>query len=63
MDALEDGKSAANLVSIDFANAFNRMDHEQCLIALAELGATEQSTDWTAAFLFNRTMSVKIRNV
>ena len=36
--ALEDGKSAAKLVSIDFAKAFNRMDHTECLLALACLG-------------------------
>ena len=60
MDALDDGESAANLVSIDFEKAFNRMDHTQCLIALSDLGASEEAIDWTAAFLYRRTMSVKI---
>ena len=58
--ALEDGDTAANLVSIDFEKAFNRMDHLKCLEALTDLGASEESVDWTAAFLYGRKMSVKI---
>ena len=55
MDISDD--SAANLVSRDFQKAFNRMGHRQCLFALADLGASEQSMDWVAAFLFGRTKS------
>ena len=60
MIALEDGNTAANLVSIDFEKAFNRMDHVKCLEALSDMGASDESLDWTAAFLFGRKMSVKI---
>ena len=60
MSSLE-GNCAASLVSIDFEKAFNRMNHLECLKALRSLGATERSVNWTAAFLHDRTMSVKIR--
>ena len=61
MDCLEDKNGAANLVSIDFEKAFNRMDHGECLEALEALGASEEVVKWTAAFLYDRKMSVKIR--
>ena len=52
MCALEDG-NAANLISVDFEKAFNRMDHLQCLYALNDLGAS---------FLSGRLISVKVRD-
>ena len=58
--ALETPGAAVNLVSIDFEKAFNRMDHVKCLEAITDLGATELTVDWIAAFLFGRTMSVKV---
>ena len=61
MEALEGGDTAANLVSIDFEKAFNRMDHLQCLHALSNMGASIEAVGWTAAFLHNRTMAVRIR--
>ena len=48
-------------MSIDFEKAFNRMDHGKCLEALGKLGASEEVVKWTASFLYNRKMSVKIR--
>ena len=60
MHALEDGNTAANLVSIDFEKAFNRMDHGKCLSALEKMGASYTSVKWVAAFLYGRSMSVRI---
>ena len=62
MDTLENKGAAANLMSVDFAKAFNRMDHHRCLEALADLGASMESIDWTASFLYGRSMSVRIGN-
>ena len=56
---LENNNAAANLVSIDFEKAFNRMDHEECLKALCTMGATMTSVDWVAAFLHGRMMRSK----
>ena len=61
-NSLEGEGSAASLVSIDFEKAFNRMDHAECLNALTNLGASELVRKWIAAFLYNRTMSVRIRD-
>ena len=63
MSALDDGTAAANLLSVDFEKAFNRMDHHHCLFALSDLGASDTSIDWVASFLHGRTMSVKIHGV
>ena len=62
LTALDDGTSATSLVSIDFAKAFNRMDHARCLEALSHLGASVDVVRWTSAFLYRRTMSVRVRN-
>ena len=58
--ALEDGDTAANLVSVDFEKAFNRMCHYKCLEAITDLGADEVAVDWVASFLYGRTMSVRV---
>ena len=58
LGALEEHDSAANLLSVDFSKAFNRMDHFCCLEALADMGAEEKTIDWVASFLFNRTVEV-----
>ena len=60
MGCLDDGNTAANLVSIDFEKAFNRMDHQKCLDALLRLGASPTSINWVRSFLYGRQMSVKI---
>lgn len=58
--ALEDGRAAANLISIDFEKAFNRVDHHECLKACQKKGATPSTLAMVRAFLTERTMSVKI---
>ena len=60
MHHLEDGDTAANLISVDFEKAFNRMDHFHCLDALSRMGANEETIGWVACFLYDRRMAVKI---
>ena len=55
----EDG-AAVSLISIDFAKAFNRMSHQACLSALAKHGAAPGTIALVSAFLFRRTMSVRV---
>ena len=61
--ALEDPNAAANLMSIDFEKAFNRMSHPHCLNALERLNADKKDIDLVQAFLYGRTMRVKIGSV
>ena len=56
MNALEDPNAAA----IDFEKAFNRMSHGHCLNALKRLNAKENEINMVHAFLFGRTMRVKV---
>ena len=60
LSGLEDSRAAVVLTSIDFAKAFNRMSHAACLTALKEHGATELTIALVSAFLYQRTMSVKV---
>ena len=60
MTALEDNKNAVSLVSVDFSKAFNRMDHGLCLKSFAYKGASQEAMTMIAAFLYNRTMRVKV---
>ena len=55
----EDG-AAASLISIDFAKAFNRMSHHSCLSAIIKHGASGSTVALVSAFLFRRTMSVRL---
>ena len=60
LTGLEEQDVVANLISVDFSKAFNRMNHFRCLEALTKLGAAEETVLWVSSFLFGRTMSVKI---
>ena len=60
MNSLEDPNAAVSLMSIDFEKAFNRMSHSHCISALQELNADEEGIKLTKAFLYGRTMRVKI---
>ena len=48
---LEDNRGVVNVMSIDYAKAFNRLDHSGCLHSLAALGASTQTIGIVAAFL------------
>ena len=56
---LEQDNSACGLVSIDFAKAFNTMDHAVCIRALKRKGASQQSIQMVTAFLMDRQMIFK----
>ena len=62
LNTIDAPETAANLISVDFSKAFNRMHHFHCLEALVDLGAELQTVDWVASFLHNRKMAVKINS-
>ena len=52
LEALEhDEMAAINLISIDFAKAFNTMSHGACIEAFINKGASDHSVSMIAAFL------------
>ena len=63
INILEDNRASVNLISMDFAKAFNRMCHRECLRALERKGASNSTIRLTAAFLTGRTMQVKVGEV
>ena len=60
LEDLEDHRASSSLISIDFSKAFNRVDHTHCLSALKEMGATTETIGLVNAFLYNRTMRVRV---
>ena len=61
LEALEHDESAAiNLISVDFAKAFNTMDHGACVRAFQAKGATSNSIGMIRSFLTGRKMRVKV---
>ena len=59
MLGLEEKKSAITIMSVDFSKAFNRLQHQACLLALARRGASNQSIRMVYLFLKGRKMVVK----
>ena len=60
LEAMEhDENSAVNMISVDFAKAFNTMGHKSCITAFESKGATEHSVAMVAAFLRGRRMRFK----
>ena len=62
LQGLEDNRGSLNLVSIDFAKAFNRMSHQACIKAYQKKGASNQTLNLIAAFLSGRQMTVKVNS-
>ena len=61
LESVEGGEQeAVNLISIDFAKAFNKMDHTACINAFKRKGASQKTINMIAAFLSERTMCIKI---
>ena len=56
---IDDGISCANVMSLDFAKAFNRMSHSKCISSLAHMGASNQTIRMVFGFLSERTMRIK----
>ena len=57
---LEDNRASVNLISVDYAKAFNRMSHQECLKAVARKGGTLPTVSLVASFLSGRSMQVKV---
>ena len=63
LEALDDEKGpAVSLVSVDFAKAFNTMEHQSCLRQFRDHGASVESLRLIHTFLRGRKMSVKLGN-
>lgn len=60
---LEDNRGSINLISIDYAKAFNRMSRQACLLAYKKKGASRETLKMIASFLKGRTMRVKIGTI
>lgn len=58
--ALEDSRAGVVLSALDFSKAFNRFDHGKCLTSIIEKGISRQVLDLLAAFLHQRTMTIKV---
>ena len=58
---LEEG-GAAVVLGVDFEKAFNRLDHNECLKQLKELGAADATISLVRSFLTRRSMRVRIGN-
>ena len=56
----EDDQTAMNLISVDFAKAFNTMSHGACVNAFANKGASRHSVGMVSAFLRGRRMRFKV---
>ena len=63
LEDLEDSRGASSIMSLDFAKAFNRLDHSHILASYARLGASTQVVALFAAFLHGRVMRVKVGDV
>lgn len=60
LECLDDNRACTTFISVDFAKAFNRMDHGHCLRSLAAHGASNQTLRMAAAFLEGRSMRIKL---
>ena len=59
LQPLEEG-GASLVLGIDFEKAFNRLNHEKCLLQLSRLGASEPSLALVRSFLTGRQMRVRV---
>lgn len=59
LESLDQQGSVANLISIDFTKAFNRMGHQACVRALIEHDASVHMTRIVDSFLTQRMMVFK----
>jgi len=55
-----DNAESVRTVFIDFAEAFDRMDHSVLVVRLVALGLPDVIVRWTGAFLRERRQRVKI---
>ena len=60
LEDLDDNRGAVSVISIDYAKAFNRMDHAHCLRAMAAKGSSTQAIRIAASFLSDRVIRTKV---
>ena len=60
LGGLEDNRTSINLISIDYAKAYNRMSHQHCLDAFKRKRASQATLGLICAFLTGRKMQVKV---
>ena len=60
LSGMDQGDSAAVILSVDFEKAFNRMRHKSCIEALELLGASSDLIKIISSFLSGRQMRVRI---
>ena len=60
LTTLDTPDSAVALLSIDFSKAFNRMDHTECIQAMAKYGASTDTLKIVGSFLTGRKMRFKV---
>ena len=58
---LEDNRARVVMTAIDYSKAFNRLEHQSCLEALADLGLPNQLLAIIGSFLSERSMTVRLR--
>ena len=63
LENLEDSRGSCSLISLDFAKAFNRLDHAHILHSYARLGASTEVIHLLAGFLSGCSMRVKVGKV
>ena len=62
LECLDEGDTAASIISVDFATAFNSMGHQACIEVLIKAGASNQIVRMLGAFLYHRMSTTKIGN-
>ena len=60
LENLEDSRGCNSIISLDFAKAFNRLDHSHIFHSYARLGASTEVIRLVVCFLHDRTMRVKV---
>ena len=63
LGSMEDGRTAAVLLGVDYEKAFNRMEHSVCVDQLEKLGASRGSISLVRAFVRDRKMTITINGV
>ena len=63
LENLEDSLGCNSLISLDFAKAFNLLDHTLILHSYVQLGASTEVISLLAGFLHDLTMRVKVSEV
>ena len=57
---LEDNRAACIATTIDYSKAFNRLSHEECLLAFKRKGASTDIMRLLGSFMMGRKMTVRI---